>query len=172
MAHWLGQKGEARTVARSPARAEEGATYRAMPLTPDPRRSGRRIVERGLALFNAAALALAVWWVNNQGEPHDYKMGEACIIAGVALGGTIGFLGWFSYGLRLRLILVSGLFWGVIGTVTLLYGLSPYPFVLRLLGREYPGTMGGVVFVAVGLASVAAFRSRERTRCAAGARNG
>jgi hypothetical protein len=146
--------------------------YRAMPL-PGPRRSWRPLVETLLALFNAAALvALALWWVHYQNNPHDYRDGykadEVRVLAGAALVGAIGFLGWFSYRWRLRFILASGLFWAFIGAVVLFYGLSPCPYVLRVLGRDYCVTMGGVVYVGVGLASIATFRSRDRTRTATG----
>jgi hypothetical protein len=139
--------------------------YRAMPLPRSPRQSWRPVVERTLALFNAAALvALAAWWATHEGEHYGDKADQARVLAAVALGGTIGFLGWFSYGLRLKLILASGLVWALSGAVTLFYGLSPYPYMFRFLGRSYPATAGGIVFVAVGIASVATFWSRDRTR--------
>jgi hypothetical protein len=121
------------------------------PVTLRGLRSRRGLISRGRYGFLLAVVALAVWWINYQGEPHDYKADQARILVGAALAGAIGFLGWFSYRLRLMLILVSGLFWAFIGAVTLFYGVSPYPYMLRFLGRDYPATMGGVVFVAVGL---------------------
>ena len=142
-----------------------GTPYRAMPLPGGRRRSWRPVVEGALALFNAAALvSLAVWWGSHDACLHDYKADQARILSGAALGGGAGFLGWFSYRWRLRSILVSGLFWTCIGAVTLFYGLSPYPYMLPLFERDSPATIGGVVFVAAGLASIATFRSRDRTR--------
>jgi hypothetical protein len=140
-----------------------------MPVSPPPRRDWRPVVERGLALFNALALlAVAVWWIQGGRGLGGYKADQARVLTAVALGGSAGFLGWFPYGLRLKLILVSGFVWVMAGSVTLFYGFSRFPYVFRLFGNEHSATFGGYLFVAVGVLSVMTFLSRDRTRYRAG----
>jgi hypothetical protein len=123
------------------------------------------MVERGLVLFNAVALAgLAVWWGSYPGTPSGDKANQVLLLAGAGAVGALGFLGWFSYPLRLRLILVSGVLWVLVGVVTVGYGLSPFPYVFKLFGEVYSATTIGVVLLAVGIGSVATFLSREQTR--------
>jgi hypothetical protein len=157
-------------VSRKSRKGEgDAAPYRAMPLPARPRESWRPLLERALVLFNAAALAgLALWWGSYPGTPSDDKANQALLLAGVGAGGALGFLGWFSYALRLRLIFLSGLLWGLVGAVTVGYGLTPFPYVFRLFGDVYSTTTIGVVLVAVGIGSVVTFLSRERTRYVSG----
>jgi hypothetical protein len=145
--------------------SQQAMPYRVMPTSPVRSQAWQSFVERTAALFNAAALvSLVVWWVRYKGDPLDYKADEARVLAAIALFGTVGLVGWFSRRLRLAMVFASGVLWTVVGAVTLSYGLSPFPYLVRFLGHDYPATPGGVLFVVVGVASVATSYSRARAR--------
>ena len=171
MANWLGQMGDSAYGGPPPGTLAAKIPYRGMPLPLSAKRDWRPVVERGLAVFNAVALlAVALWWAYGDRGFGDSRAQHARVLTAVALGGTAGFLGWFAYGLRLKLIFVSGLVWVTAGAVTLAYGLTPFPYILRLSGHPFSATPGGFLFVAVGALSVMTFLSRDRTRQRPGAR--
>lgn len=136
-----------------------------MPLSPFLRERWRRAFEAALAACDAIALVVVgAWWWRGADLNDASKVGQALAFTVVALAGAAGLFGQFSYEGRLRLILLSGLIWVVVGGVTLAYGFSAFPFVVRFHEQSYPTTLGGFVFVAVGLASIATYRSRVRSR--------